>query len=82
MEEFTSADEICFDEFSDEESKNEEDLELDDELENRMSLENLISTQSPKVSSSSTSSKTGSLINPPFMEVNDVSYLDFFEEGF
>lgn len=80
MEEFTSADEICFDEFSDEETENEEDLELDDELENKMSLENLISTQSPKVSSSSSFSETGPLISSPFMEVNEESYLDFFEE--
>jgi len=79
-DEFTSADEIRFDEFLDEEPENEEDTEHDGELDNKMSLENLISTQSPKVSSCSTFSETGSLISPPFMEVNEESYLDFFEE--
>lgn len=79
-EEFTSDDEIIFEKFLDEELEIEEDTELDDELENKMSLENLISTQSPKLSSCSTSSENGFSISPPFMEVNEESYLDFFEE--
>lgn len=81
-EEFTSADEICFDELSDEEPVNEEDTEFDDELGNEISLENVIGTQPKKVSSCSTFSENGSLISPPFMAINEESYLDVFDEVF